>query len=142
MLNRIVLVKFQFLNYLLCSRVCRISNYGDSRSLWHELWWFGCLWSGLSPFIQIFINILWVMSKKLQNIWLTFFGFCEERHALRMFFQGMNLKNVWIFRLVTAFRTGVEQIVVTIVVQTWVVYMCSSFLQLAPGSRDLFQAEK
>ena len=59
-----------------------------------------------------------------------------------MFFQGMNLKNVWIFRLVTAFRTGVEQIVVTIVVQTWVVYMCSSFLQLAPGSRDLFQAEK
>ena len=59
-----------------------------------------------------------------------------------MFFQGMNLKNVWIFRLVTAFRTGVEQIVVTIVVQTWVVYMCSSLLQLAPGSRDLSQAEK
>ena len=95
--------------------------------------------------LMIWVALVWPFtfySDQLLNIWLTFFGFCEERHALRMFFQGMNLKNVWIFRLVTAFRTGVEQIVVTIIIQTWVVYMCSSLLQLAPGSRDLFQAEK
>ena len=57
-----VLVKCRFLNILPCSRVCRISNYGNSRSLWHGLWCCGGLWSGLSPFIYILINILWVIS--------------------------------------------------------------------------------
>ena len=56
----VVLEKCRFLNILPCFRVCRISNYGDSRSLWHDLWWCGCLWSGLSPFIQILSNILWL----------------------------------------------------------------------------------
>ena len=42
-------------------RVCRISN---SSPTWYNLWYCGCLWSGLSPFIQILFNILWLGDSK------------------------------------------------------------------------------
>ena len=44
--------------------VCRISNYGDSSPTWYNLWCCGCLWSGLSSFIQILLNTLCVSWKK------------------------------------------------------------------------------
>ena len=70
-----VLVKCRFF----CSQVCRISNYGDSRSIWHDLWCCGCLWSGLLPFIHILINILclredlglsFVLPRQTEGCWM------------------------------------------------------------------------
>ena len=82
------------------ARVCRISKYGDFSPIWYNLWCCGCLWSGLSTFIQILINILWLRvlwgglchifeHKAKINFFLFFFQKCFQRTS------GQHISSPW-----------------------------------------------